>query len=71
MRNNTIGSLSDMATSYIFVRDITTKQVLALACWSFQPTDLTTQEVLEKKEKARKERAGQETHPQGRFGRDE
>ncbi|THW55132.1 hypothetical protein D6C86_03721 [Aureobasidium pullulans] len=63
MRNNTIDSLSDKSTSYIFVRDINTKQVLAVACWSFQTTDLTIQEVLDKEEKARKERAEQEPIP--------
>lgn len=60
MRETTRDSLSDSSYSYVFVRDSSSKQVLAVACWYFQTKDLSMQEVVDKETKARKERAEQE-----------
>ncbi|CAD0092113.1 unnamed protein product [Aureobasidium vineae] len=68
MRNNTRDSLSDPSFSYIFVRDSGTKEILAVACWYFQTEDMSMQEVSDKEEKARKERAEQEPIPGINFG---
>ncbi|KAH0352555.1 hypothetical protein KCU83_g3614, partial [Aureobasidium melanogenum] len=68
MRKNTRDSLSDSSYSYVFVRDSSSKQVLAVACWCFQARDLSMQEVVDKEDKARKERAEQEPIPGINFG---
>lgn len=63
MRERSRDSLSDSSYSYIFVRDSSTKQVLGVACWYFQTKDLSMQEVVDKEEEARQERAEQEPIP--------
>ncbi|KAK6004712.1 hypothetical protein QM012_008574 [Aureobasidium pullulans] len=63
MGKSTRDSLSDSSYSYVFVRDSSTKQVVGVACWYFQTKDLSMQEVVDKEEKARKERAEQEPIP--------
>ncbi|KAI4723092.1 hypothetical protein E4T48_00778 [Aureobasidium sp. EXF-10727] len=68
MREKTRESLSDPSFSYIFVRDSGTKDILAVACWYFQTENWSMQEVSDKEEKARKERAEQEPIPGINFG---
>ncbi|KAG9943409.1 hypothetical protein KCU85_g8703, partial [Aureobasidium melanogenum] len=63
MRESTRKSLSDSSYSYMFVRDSSSKQVLAVACWYFQTKDLSMQQVVDKEDKARRERAEQEPIP--------
>ncbi|KAI5268552.1 hypothetical protein E4T47_07757 [Aureobasidium subglaciale] len=55
--------LSDPSFSYILVRDSSTKTVLSVAGWYHQTKHLTAQEILDKEEKARKERAEQKPVP--------
>jgi hypothetical protein len=59
MRKTTRDGLSDPSTSYVFIRDSSTKDVIAVACWYYQTKDLTIQEVLDTEEKAKRKRAEQ------------
>ncbi|KAH0166896.1 hypothetical protein KCU67_g4115, partial [Aureobasidium melanogenum] len=68
VRKNTRDSFSDSSYSYVFVRDSSSKQVLAVACWYFQNKDLSMQEVVEKEDKARKAWAEQEPIPEINLG---
>ncbi|KAG9524640.1 hypothetical protein KCU99_g2135, partial [Aureobasidium melanogenum] len=68
VRKNTRDSLSDPSYSYVFVRDSSSKQVLAVACWYFQNKDLSMQEVVDKEEKARKAWAEQGPIPEINLG---
>jgi hypothetical protein len=59
MRKTTRDGLLDPSTSYIFIRDSSTKDVIAVACWYYQTKDLTSQQMLDTEEKAKSKRAEQ------------
>jgi len=59
MRKTTHDGLSDPSTSYILIRDSSTKDVVAVACWYYQTKDITIQELLDAEEKARAKRMEQ------------
>lgn len=59
MRKTTRDGLSDPSTSYILIRDIDTKDVVAVACWYYQTKDVAIQEILDAEEKAREKRMEQ------------
>lgn len=63
LRDSTKEQLSDPSHSFILVRDSNTRNVLAIACWYFQPADKSMQEVLDDEEEAREKRAEQEPIP--------
>jgi hypothetical protein len=59
MRKTTRDGFSDPSTSYILIRDSSTKNVVAVACWYYQTEDLTIQEMLDMEEKAKQKREEQ------------
>lgn len=59
MRKTTRDGLSDPSTSYILIRDIDTKDVVAVACWYYQTKDVAMRELLDAEEKAREKRMEQ------------
>jgi len=59
MRKTTRDGLSDPSTSYILIRDIDTRDVVAVACWYYQTKDVAIQEILDTEEKAREKRMEQ------------
>jgi len=59
MRKTTRDGLSDPSTSYVLIREIDTKDVVAVACWYYQTKDVAIQEILDAEEKARERRMEQ------------
>lgn len=59
MRKTTRDGLTDPSTSYILIRDIHTKDVVAVACWYYQTKDVTIQESLDTEERAKEKRLEQ------------